>query len=76
MKFKDNDKAIEEIECYMTCLKIAVDRFEDGRYLDAYLFLENAARSAKELHRLQVRENETVVLFGTVLNGRNNHDRT
>lgn len=76
MRFKNEDEAVREIKCYGHCINHAIKHFDNGNYLDASIYLENAARSLKELDKLKVSENnETVILFGHVLSSRNNHNK-
>ena len=70
--FVDVKAAIKEIECYGYCLSEAARHFEEENYKFAALYLENAARSLKELERLkEEKPHGQVLLIGHIVNGRN-----
>lgn len=62
-----------EKKCLRDCLQMANTSTELGHWKVARTVLEDAIRSINEIERLS--KNETVVLVGTVLTGRNSNGR-
>lgn len=54
----DQELAIKEVNCALYCSKIATIHFNNGNYAEALTYLENAARSVKELETLKNRKLE------------------
>lgn len=72
MKFTNEEKAVREIKCYGYCLRQACTYFENNNYLEASFYLENAARSLRELDKLKAGEgDEAVVIVGIIGHGGN-----
>lgn len=73
--FTNLEKARAEVSCYTYCVRQVGKCIDRKDYTSASVYMENAARSLRELDKLKVgEENETVVLIGTIGFGRNNHD--
>ena len=76
MKFENEEKAIKELHCYMYCLDKHVREFEKENFIAAAVYLENAARSLKELERMKTVENQPnhiVTFFATIRNNDDNY---
>jgi len=62
-----------EMICFTECLDLAIEKYNEKKYREAFIHLDNASRSLKELARMQEerkKENE-VTLTGYILNRRN-----
>ena len=69
--FVDVKAAMKEIDCYGYCLSEASRHFDEENYTFAAIYLENAARSLKELERLkEEKPYEQVLLVGHIFDGR------
>lgn len=70
MKFTNQREAKRELDCYMHCLYESLKFFNKKEYENAALYLENAARSLKELERLKVDENKSDHIVNVFVVGR------
>ena len=71
MKFTNEEKAVKELHCYMYCLYESLENFKNKNYGHAAVYLENAARSLRELERMKTVENQPnhiVTFFATIRN--------
>jgi len=75
MKFVNEKKAVEELECYMYCLQQSFEQFRKKKYVESAFYLENAARSLKELERLKSDEIESGHIVNIIVNSRYYDDR-
>ena len=76
MSFIDEANARKELDCYMYCLYQSLECFKNKQYGYAAVYLENAARSLKELERMKTVENQPnhiVTFFATIRNNDDNY---
>lgn len=73
MKYKNEEKAVKELDCYMYCLYQSLEHFKKDEFAEASVYLENAARSLKELERLKVDENESNHVINIFVVSRSNN---
>jgi len=70
----NKERRQRELDCFMYCLYSSLDNFKNKEYGHAAVYLENAARSLKELERMkrsEAKSNHSVTFFATI----RNHDR-
>ena len=73
MIFTNEEKAIKELHCYMYCMEQSAQEFRKENFTESALYLENAARSLKELERMKKSEDESNHIVNIFVIGRN-HD--
>lgn len=71
--FVDKQKALKELQCYMYCMEQSAQEFRKENFTESALYLENAARSLKELERMKKSEDESNHIVNIFVIGRN-HD--
>ena len=53
MKLTNEEKAQRELDCFMYCMYQALEEFKHKNYKYSAVYLENAARSLRELEELK-----------------------
>ena len=60
-----------ELDCIMYCLYQSLNNFKNKKYGHAAVYLENAARSLRELERMKVDENQSINVINVRVISRN-----
>ena len=71
MKLTNEEKAQRELDCFMYCMYQALYEFKKKNYKYSAVYLENAARSLRELGELKVDENQSINVINVRVISRN-----
>ena len=72
MKLTNEEKAQRELDCFMYCMYQALYEFKKKNYKYSAVYLENAARSLRELEELKVVGNQSNHIVNVFVIGRHN----